>query len=451
MLLKNGDVATLKGVFDVAFLLQVEETYIEEWHDCYLSESKKTGFVCTLQLANKKHRFYGLNDLDALLKEAKKRKTDVYLSLNAFEYGTRTTKALKQIRNIGVDIDCYKVNVSISKALEEIKQMIIKGKIPNPNLVIFSGRGLQLIYSISGGAAPAMAFLTQYITTQYIAELKHLGADTAATDVTRVFRLPYSINGRNGQQVTVEIWRTLEYSLEELYSYCTPLERRRKPVKRRKGTVSILTPKSGLKTLYSLNTARKNDLELLVTLRNGDIEKRNVLTYIYAYTVALILKNKQATIDFALQLNDRFQEPQKASEVKRTAGNAYDDAMEFFEEFKKRGFKRWYSPMDGIIKPMENKTIIEKLEITPEEMQQMATLIDDNEKQKRDTERKRKKRREKGMLQRDEYIKQQHDKTDDKLFKLQELLKQNPNAKKTELAKQLGISRTHLYRLMKQL
>lgn len=433
----------------MAFLLQVQETYIEEWHDCYLSELKKTGFVCTLQLANKKHRFYGLNDLDALLKEAKKRKTDVYLSLNAFEYGSRTTKALKQIRNIGVDIDCYKVNVSISKALEEIKQLIIKEKIPNPNLVIFSGRGLQLIYSISGGAAPAMAFLSQYITTQYIAELKHLGADTAATDVTRVFRLPYSINSRNGKLVTVEMWRTLEYSLEELYSYCTPLERRRKPIKRRKGTtVSILTPKNGLKTLYSLNTARKNDLELLVTLRNGDIEKRNVLTYIYAYTVALILKNKQATIDFALQLNDRFQEPQKASEVKRTAGNAYDDAMEFFEEFRKRDYRMWYSTRDGIKRPMKNETIIEELGITPEEMQQMATLIDDNEKQKRDTERKRKKR---GSVTREEYIKEQHDKTDDKLFKLHELLKQNPNAKKTELAKQLGISRMHLYRLIKQL
>ena len=435
----------------MAFLLQIQETYIEEWHDCYLSESKKTGFVCTLQLANKKHRFYGLNDLEALLKEAKKRKTNMYLSLNAFEYGSRTTKALKQIRNIGVDLDCYKVNVSVPKALEEIKQLIIKGTIPNPNLVIFSGRGLQLVYSISGGAAPTMAFLTQYITTQYIAALKHLGADTAATDVTRVFRLPYSINGRNGQQVTVEIWRTLEYSLEELYSYCTPLERRRKPVKRRKGTVSILTTKRGLKTLYSLNTARKNDLELLVALRNGNIEKRNVLTYIYAYTVALILKNKQATIDFALQLNERFQEPQKASEVKRTAGNAYDDAMEFFEEFQKREFRMWYSTRDGIKRPMKNETIIEELEITPEEMQQMSTLIDSAEKQSRNTEYQRKKRRSQGVLSREEYIKEQHDKTDDKLFKLQELLKQNPNAKKTELAKQLGISRTHLYRLMKQL
>ena len=100
---------------------------------------------------------------------------------------------------------------------------------------------------------------------------------------------------------------------------------------------------------------------------------------------------------------------------------------------------------------MENKTIIEKLEITPEEMQQMATLIDDNEKQKRDTERKRKKRREKGMLQRDEYIKQQHDKTDDKLFKLQELLKQNPKATNKELAALLGVSIRRVQQLKKEL
>lgn len=54
-------------------------------------------------------------------------------------------------------------------------------------------------------------------------------------------------------------------------------------------------------------------------------------------------------------------------------------------------------------------------------------------------------------MTRSEYIKQQHDKTDDKLFKLQQLLEKHPNAKKTELAKMLGVSRMHLYRLLKQL
>ncbi len=54
-------------------------------------------------------------------------------------------------------------------------------------------------------------------------------------------------------------------------------------------------------------------------------------------------------------------------------------------------------------------------------------------------------------MTRQEYIKQQQDKTDDKLFKLQELLEQNPKISKIKLAKILGVDKSHLYRLLKQL
>ncbi|MED4534220.1 AsnC family protein [Metabacillus fastidiosus] len=428
-------------------ILDNQETFIDEWHECYVSDSKITGFICTFQLSNKKHHFYGLNDIENLLLVAKKKKKDVYLSLNAFEYGSRTAQSLRQIRNIGVDIDCYKLNISVTEAIEEVKKLIFAARIPNPNLLIHSGRGIQLIYSISGGASPKMAFLSQYITTQFISELKHIGADTSGTDVTRVFRLPYSVNSKNNKQVTVDLWRSLEYSLQELYSYCTPLEQRRKPSKKQKGTLVTLPSKVGLKNLYSLNTARKSDLELLVTLRHGDIEKRNVLTYIYAYTVALILKNKEATIEFARQLDSRFIDPQKVKKLVETAGNAYDDAMIFFEEFKKRDFTMWYKTADGIKRPMKNVTIIEELEVTQEEMQQLTTIINADVKYQRKVE----KRREQGIQEREQYIKEQYNKTDDKLFKLQELLEENPKRKKTELARLLGISRVHLYRLLKQI
>lgn len=432
-------------------ILDNRETFIAEWQDCYISDSKITGFVCTFHLYDKKHYFYGLNDIQELLNEAKKRRKDVYLSLNAFEYGTRQTGALKQIRNIGVDIDCYKLNIPVTRALDEIKRLIFKSAIPNPNVVIFSGRGLQLLYSISGGASPKMAFLSQYITAQFISELRHLGADTTGTDVTRVFRLPYSVNSRNGKQVTLEIWRTLEYSLQELYSFCKPLEQRRKPSKPNKGTLHTLPSKKGLMDIYSLNTARKNDLETLVSLRLGEIEKRNVLTYIYSYTVALIIKNKEATIEFALQLNQRLTDPQKITDVKRTAGNGYDDAMQFFEEFKKREFKMWYQDRDGIKRPMKSSTIIDELDITAEEMKQLTTVIDGIEKQTRDTLRKQKKRREKGVQKREDYVQEQHDITGEHLSKLREILNENPKAKKTDMAKMLGVSRRHLYRLLDQL
>ncbi|MEH7440504.1 helix-turn-helix domain-containing protein [Neobacillus drentensis] len=433
-------------------IIDDRETYIAEWQDCYISESKITGFVCTFYLYDKRHHFYGLNDIQDLLKEAKKRSKDVYLSLNAFEYGSRQTKDLKQIRNIGVDIDCYKLNIPVHRALEEIKRLITKGSIPNPNVVIFSGRGLQLLYSISGGASPKMSFLSQYITAQFISELRHLGADTSGTDVTRVFRLPYSVNSRNGKQVTLEIWRTLEYTLLELYSFCKPLEERRKPNKTNKtnkGTLHTLPSKRGLLDIYSLNTARKNDLEALVSLRMGEIEKRNVLTYIYAYTVALIIKNKEATIAFALQLNQRFTDPQKITAVKRTAGNGYDDAMKFFEEFKKRDFKMWYKDRDGIKRPMKSSTIIDELDITPEEMKQFSTIIDGIEKQVRNTSQKRKKRREEGVQDRESYLDDQHSKKESNRQKVVELLEKGH--KQTEIAKIIGVSKAWISRLVKEL
>ncbi|WP_461202637.1 AsnC family protein [Anoxybacillus sp. TBDG-1] len=442
----------------MAFLLQKfqenEKTIIENWYDCFLSETKKTGFVCTFSLLDKKHCFYGLNDLQKLIRASRRGLEDMYLSLNAFEYGYRKTGKLKQIRNIGIDIDCYKVGLPVPKVRERIIDLVYKGIIPNPNLVIFSGRGLQIIYSISGGASPTMAFLTQYITAQYISKLRNLGADTTTTDVTRVFRLPGSINSKNGKQVSVEIWNKIEYDLAELYEYCTPLENRRKSKKSKKsikGKLVILNNEAGLRTFYSLNNARKNDLETLVALRNGNIEKRNVLTYIYSYTVSLILKNKQQTIDFALQLNEHFQDPQEKREVERTAGNAYDDAMEFFVEFKKRDFKMWYKAMDNIKKPMANRTIIESLDITSEEMKHMTTIIDAKEKRFRNTEYQQNKRRSQGILTREQYIKEHNNKLDDKLFKLHDLMQKKPNAKKSELARELGISRTHLYRLLNYL
>jgi hypothetical protein len=425
------------------------ETFIAEWQDCYVSDSKITGFVCTFHLYDKKHYFYGLNDIHELLKEAKKRRTDVYLSLNAFEYGTRQTSALKQIRNIGVDIDCYKLNIPVGRALEEIKRLIFKNAIPNPNVIMFSGRGLQLLYSISGGASPKMAFLSQYITAQFISELRHLGADTTGTDVTRVFRLPYSVNSRNGKQVTLEIWRTLEYNLQELYSFCKPLEERRKPSKPKKGILHTLPSKKGLMDVYSLNTARKNDLETLVSLRMGEIEKRNVLTYIYAYTVALIIKNKEATIEFALQLNQRFTDPQKVREIRRTAGNGYDDAMKFFDEFKNRDYKMWYQDRDGIKRPMKSSTIIDELDITHEEMKQLTTVIDKIEKQARDTKRKQIKRREEGVQKRETYINEQHTKKDNNIKQVIDMLEKG--YKQKEIAEAIGVSKAWISRLVKEL
>lgn len=432
----------------VAIRKPQEETFIDSWHECYLSERKKSGYVVTIDLSNEQHKqiWYGLRDLKHLLKASERGLKDVYLSLNAFEHGSRKTADLKQIRNIGVDLDFYKIGLSKEYVIKQLHDLVYSQSLPCPN-IIMNGRGVQLVYSISGGAAPQMAYLTQYITNHFVKMLMPLGADGSCSDLSRVFRLPYSTHGKTGQQITVDLWTDREYSLQELYEYVPPLEKKRKT--KRKGSLTTLPARKGVMDLYSLNTKRKADLELIVEMRSGVIEHRNDLTYIYAFTTALIVKNQAATLEMTFQLNEKLADPQQRKELERTAKNAYKDAMIFFDEFAKNGYKRVGLP-HNIIKPMRNDTVIRKLNIdfTQEEKEKLSTLIDKVEKQRRDTERKRVKR---GSVTRDEYLLAEQEKQQDKLTVLKAAKEANPKASLRKLAEITGFSKSVIGRLIKQL
>lgn len=425
-----------------------EDTFIDSWYECYLSERKKAGYVVTIDLSNEQHKqiWYGLRDLKHLLKASERGLKDVYLSLNAFEHGSRKTADLKQIRNIGVDLDFYKIGLSKDYVMKQLHDFVYDGYLPCPN-IIMNGRGVQLVYSISGGAAPQMAYLTQYITNHFVKMLMPLGADGACSDLSRVFRLPYSTHGKTGQTITVDLWTEKEYSLQELYEYVPPLEKKRKTKK--KATLTTLPARKGVMDLYSLNTKRKADLELIVELRNGEIENRNDLTYIYSFTTALIVKNQAATLEMMFQLNEKLTDPQKKSVVERTAKNAYKDAMIFFDEFAKNDYKRVGLP-HNIIKPMRTPTIMRKLniELTQEELECMSTLINPIEKQRRDTLRKRVKR---GSVTREEYLIKEQEKQEDKLYIVKQARENNPKASIRQLAEMTGMSKSVIGRLLKQI
>ncbi|MGQ0439444.1 hypothetical protein ACT4UT_19470, partial [Bacillus sp. B-TM1] len=142
--------------------------------------------------------------------------------------------------------------------------------------------------------------------------------------------------------------------------YVPPMEKKR-PTKRR-GIIETLPAPKGVMTLYSLNTARKVDLEKIVEMRKGEIDHRHDMTYIYAFTTALIVKHQGATLEMTLQLNDRFTDPQKTREVERTAKDAYKDAITFFDAYAKNDFEMQGLPRN-LIKPMKNTTVMDKLNL----------------------------------------------------------------------------------------
>ncbi|OQR53103.1 hypothetical protein CDB3_32015 [Bacillus sp. CDB3] len=161
------------------------------------------------------------------------------------------------------------------------------------------------------------------------------------------------------------------------------------------------------------------------------------MTYIYAFTTALIVKQQVATVEMTRQLNDRFTEPQKTREVKRTAKDAYKDAITFFDAYVKNNCEMKELPRN-LIKPMKNTTVLDKLNLnlTQGEKEHLSTLLDKAESQRRDTVRKRVKRREQGVKPRGEYL----GKKEGKLKQLKEALINNPKATNKELATLLQTS-----------
>lgn len=446
-------------------VLQLEQregnNVLADWIDAYISPQKKSGFVATLDLSKKKHRgaytrFYGLNDLDNLIKQTTRQKplTNVYLSLNAFKPGLdgnlhRRAENLSQIRNIGLDIDCYNVGLTPEAAADILKDLISKGEIPNPNLLIWSGNGLQLIYSIQGGAAASLAWLAEYITTQLAGKTSAIGADFACTDVTRVFRLPGTINEKRGKTkklVRVEMWRALEYDLSELYDYCDPKRLSRKYPGKGAKVYDLPSIAEQGRRLKTLNLSRSYDLIALIELRAGEIELRNVLTYDYAFSLALNDLTEENVIQAAQGMNNRFADPQKVKEVKRVAKRAYKDARKFWAAFKENGYT-----MRGLdrrlIKPKKNLTLIETHGITQEEQQEMRVLIEQAVKY----ERKKAQRRADGMKTMDEYNSSRKAQKAEKAAQLAKLKAEQPDATQKELAGIMGVSAMTVSRLLKEI
>lgn len=442
-----------KGGLFVLAIRQHQESFIDEWHECYLSEHKKSGYIAVLDLSGseKKQLWIGTNDIKTLSNMSNPSNKDFYLSLNSFVFGSRKATDLKQIRNIGVDLDFYKLDISKEYVIQNLQDFIAEGMLPCPNLVMY-GRGMQLIYTVQGGAAPQMAFLSQYITNHFIKMLMPLGADGSCSDLSRVLRMPYTTHSKTGKQIELEIWTRREHDLQELYDYVPPLEKKRQPKRtatRKKGSISTLPSQKGVMNLYSLNTKRKSDLEKIVVLRNGEIEHRHDMTYIYAFTTALIVKNQIATLEMTFQINDKFKEPQTKKEVERTVKDAYRDAIKFFDAFAENGFTM-RGLASNLIKPMKTETIFRKLDIklTKEELELMDTLIDSEESKHRDKLRKRKNR---GSVSLEEHKEKTARQTDNQLAKLKELIAENPKPKWKSIAVEMGISERHLRRLRKEI
>lgn len=434
--------------------IQQEELRLNNWTDLWFNEHKKAGYI-GITKDFKNYAYYGADNVKQLELDTKFR-VDRFLTVNGFlvnpvtKQFKRDTENLRQIRNIAIDIDQYNLGLTISAVLEELKSLISNKEIPEPNLVLTS-RGIQLFYTIDKGASPVISWLTSMITEQFVGKLKHLGADSQAIDVSRLMRVPNSINSRNKAVVKPLIWNDKPYSIKELESYCIPLSEF-KPRTTNQNHKINLTIDTKLTLMYKTNHARLRDLRKLIEIREGNLTgMRNTFLYIYSYLQTLVLKDLdnvlnsvKNTFSGVYSTKDKKFSSKKLEE---TIKDAYEDAKEFFEHIEKNNYIVKYKTNDGIKKPYTTKNLIKKLNITTDEQRLLGSIRSKDVKKEHERARAAKNRRNRGIQTKEQYETKKEAQQLERINKLTYLMKKNPTATQRELAEMMGVSHTTINKL----
>ncbi len=317
--------------------------------------------------------------------------TDVYLSTQRFWHWRRITR-LAECGALAVDVDYHRVPELAGAhplgVLEDAIGALQRARLPAPSLAIGSGRGVHLLWIHS--PIPRAA-LPRWNACQHVLwqALRSLGADRGALDAARVLRVVGSRHGSAG--VTVEALAALGevWNFEDLAREVLPVGReelRDLRVQRalRRSQDALWTPPRRF-TQATLGEARLTDLQALRALRwfgepIPDFRDRWLFlagTAMSWVAVPQVLRRELYALAHEIGGWTEGKARSKLSSVmSRAHAAARGERVEFAGE-----------KMDPRYR-FRNQTIIELLEITPEEERQLKTIISDDERRRRDRERK---------------------------------------------------------------
>jgi len=402
----------------------------------HLYDNTTDGYVQVLQLKEGQAIIIKNTQSNGVFKLEVENKEDLFISPNTFYIPKRATKNIRQFRALYIDID-LKQGLTVNDVLQEVYYQVVFEKIPEPSMIVNSGRGIHLYWRIEN--APYAAIDTWQQLEDYLFEqLKHIGADARATDASRVLRIPGTINSRVGKKCEIiKVNDDLQYSMYDLREKYLNWGKKKKQTKKVKTTSSNVV---NLFNSYTLHMARLQDIEKLLEMRKYDVKGyRNMFIHLYAYWAGIYIRDEEQLKEEVYKLNEKFKEPLKKSEVDAVL-RCIPKAIEAFREWahsdrkisstEKKRYGYWYT----------NATLIERLGISEEEQRHLKTIISKEEKYKRKNEKRNKNRRnEEGLTPKQAELKELKEKAE-------QLLNEGYQVK--EVINKLNISRAKLYRIL---
>lgn len=406
------------------------------------------GWITLAKKDGKSQRFYQHHYKPEELAGALSKWTgeDIYYSQNSFFKPQRRIDNIRQLRSLYVDLDVYNLGLTPEWVLGKLELEYFRQSIPEPNMVIFSGRGLVLIWNID--PVPYMAMpLWRSLETCFLDTLKDLGADPKASDPARIFRLAGTINSKSQAVVTAEYLHDYRYDIHDLkFDYLPELNTEVSTAKK-KGRKSKVVR---MFNTFTLHLARAKDIAKLVELRGGQVKNyREYICFLFRYFTCCYTSDPQQALDETMDLNNEFAEPLPEREVRSATRNA-ETAWAARSDAKANELARSMGyPGAGYF--LTNKKIIEWLDITPEEQKEMSTIIGAEEKRRRNRLSKEKSRRANGVRPMEEYNQERKKTVETKTQKLKRLMKKHPEWSNVRLAKEMGVSEGYIRKLKKQM
>lgn len=352
---------------------------------------------------------------------------DLWISQHIFRPGKhRRIEDLRLLTMAHVDLDVYKLpedSWASGRSPEEQAQSFMAicdmEEVPRPSYIVFSGRGLQAKWifdrPIPKRALPRWNALQQALVKKF----KDYGADPAASDAARVMRVVRSVNSRSLEIVRVvgvtidENSKIQRYGFDYLAEFILPKGRPQKVQNRVAFSSEQPQVKSGLRAnritrsktksgfdFNLLNNYRLEDLRKLLTLRGGIGEgKRMIFLMLYMNSLTLAGKVTMKTFKSTAEQIAREIDPAwtpDLGELRTVFAKFRMHISGERTEFGGRKYPHLYT--------YKTETIINLLEITEEEQEQLQTLVGKAVKRERQRKAQSLSRRAAGVMPRDEYL-----------------------------------------------
>lgn len=336
---------------------------------------------------------------------------DVYATVNQFTF-TRKLENLIYTTMFYSDLDIYHTgfkDISKEDFIEKVLNYCFENKIPEPNLMIYSGNGFYLKWLFSEKCNKYEFTLDKYkIAQKAINQLfQFLGADSKALDASRVLRLPGSINSKTGKKCEVIYFNDERKSAQDLFEAFShfytpepakPLKSRskkvvadetvnqEKPLKQKLLLVKRDSSKAPKKTLSGpiLAKARYDDLKKLIEIRNNNIENSR-MSFLFWLLNFKALCGSTNFVDFE---SDAYEIAEKLNFKKNEW--SFDELSTLENKVKKHndGYKKVVKQNDEYFKlsnlyTPKNQTLIDIFQITDEEQKKLKTIISTSEKNSR--------------------------------------------------------------------